>query len=114
PPSIARTRNVCWPSARLVKVAGELHAVDVCASSEHSKREPASLELKTKEAQLDATVPVGPESSVVSGGVVSVTTTVHATASGVRSIIPLYSDRAENVWTPGESPVYVIVLGQAV
>ena len=41
-------------------------------SSRHSKLEPASVELKSKLAEVELVLPVGPpEPSVVSGGVVS-------------------------------------------
>lgn len=72
-------------------------------SSEHSNREPGSLEPNVKLALVAAVGPDGPESIDVSGGVVSVTT-VHATASGVGSTSPFTTARAENVCTPGVRP----------
>ena len=45
-------------------------------SSEHWKVEPASLEVNAKLAEVEATVPEGPELSVVCGAVVSLCSTV--------------------------------------
>ena len=70
--SMARTRNVWLPAARPVWAVGELHAVyAVVESSEHSNLDPASLDVNPKLAEVDVTVPDGPEEIVVCGGVVS-------------------------------------------
>src|SRR4051794_40113942 len=69
--SIARTENVCAPSATPVSVFGGPHAVQAPASSRHWNVAPGSLELKPKTAVEDAVAPDGPLSIVVLGGVVS-------------------------------------------
>ena len=50
---------------------GELQAANAAVSSRHWKLDPASVELKSKLAEVELVVPLGPESIVVSGGVVS-------------------------------------------
>jgi hypothetical protein len=50
---------------------GEEQALKASPSMEHSKVESGSVEEKAKSAELLLTVPEGPESIVVSGGVVS-------------------------------------------
>ena len=57
-------------------------------SSEHWKLALASGEEKEKLAELEATVPEGPESETVSGGVVS---TVHVREAGEASVLPTAS-----------------------
>ena len=67
-------------------------------SSEHSKFAPASGEEKEKLAALDATVPLGPESSTVSGAIVS---TVHVRDAGDASALPTPSTaRTRNLCSP--------------
>jgi hypothetical protein len=50
---------------------GDVQAVNAAPSSEQAKVEPGSLDEKANEAELELTRPDGPESIVVSGGVVS-------------------------------------------
>ncbi len=59
------------PLVRAVYFLGEEQALKAALSSLHSKVEFASLEEKANVAELVLTVPEGPESMVVSGGVVS-------------------------------------------
>ena len=65
--SVARTVNVCEPSARPLYVWGEVHAVSAPPSSVQPKVEPVSVALKAKVADAEADVPDGPVSIVVSG-----------------------------------------------
>src|SRR5207245_2074642 len=69
-PSIARTWNVCAPSAT-VNVTGVGHATNAEPSSEHSKREPSSVAANATVAAVDAVAETGADVIVVSGGVVS-------------------------------------------
>src|SRR5215216_531536 len=67
-PSVARTSNVCGPSARPLKVAGLVQELKPAPSSEHSKVLPDSSAVKPKVASELAVRPEGPEVMVVSGG----------------------------------------------
>ena len=72
--SVAFTSKVWVPFARLLYVWGwgeEEHELKAALSREHTKVEPASEEEKVNEAFLLLTVPEGPVSMKVSGGVVS-------------------------------------------
>jgi hypothetical protein len=69
--SVARTANVCEPFARPEMACGDEQAVQLPASSRHSKVEPDSeLENANSAPRVDW-VSTGPESIVVSGAVVS-------------------------------------------
>ena len=57
--------------ARTVEVFGEPHDAKSPASSLHSNVEPSSVAWNAKVADVDDTVPTGPESMSVSGAVVS-------------------------------------------
>jgi hypothetical protein len=93
--SIARTWNVCEPSARDEYDCGDEHAAQVAPSSEHSKVA-VSVAVNERLAEWDVVVPDGPSVIVVSGGVVS--RTVHAVLAGVASVFPNESaPRTENV-----------------
>jgi hypothetical protein len=82
---------------------GGVHAPNATPSSEQSKREPASPAVKAKAAVLEATVPVGPESIVVSGAAVS---SVQVSSAGVGSALPAASiARARKLCGPSERPV---------
>ena len=72
--SIARTRKVWSPTARPVYSTGETHGAEA-PSSAQLKVESGSLDEKVKVA-LVSFESAGPESIVVSGGVVSADTTV--------------------------------------
>ena len=101
--SVARTRKVWAPWARPVSVRGEVQASQAPSSSLHSKvasgvgrAENASV------AVVDATVPVGPESIVVSGATVS---TVQVRVASVASVLPAASvARTRKVWAPWREP----------
>ena len=69
--SMARTWKVCEPMAKLVYFLGEVQLPKAAPSREHSKVEPASEEEKPNVAELLLVIAGGPESMVVSGGVVS-------------------------------------------
>src|SRR5215208_8476981 len=69
--SVAFTSKVWVPLAKPVYVVGDTQGL-VAASSLHWKVEFGSEEEKVNVATLLLTVPEGPESMVVSGGVVSV------------------------------------------
>ena len=68
--SLARTANVCWPSARFVYACGEVHAANAALSRRHSNVAPGSL-VKANDAVFVVMVPVGPLVIVVSGAAVS-------------------------------------------
>jgi hypothetical protein len=72
--SLARTSKVWLPSVKPEYDLGDEQAAQLLASRRHSNVEPDSLELNPKLAEVELTVPEGPEEMVVSGGVVSVTT----------------------------------------
>jgi hypothetical protein len=69
--SAARTSNVCDRLDSPVYDFGDEHAPQPDPSSWHSNVEPVSDDEKEKLADEPDTVPLGPESIVVSGGVVS-------------------------------------------
>jgi hypothetical protein len=68
--SLARTLNVCRPSARPVKRTGELHAVNSPASTAHSKSTGSSA-VKVKVAVVWLVGSAGRSLSVIVGAVVS-------------------------------------------
>src|SRR5689334_14883987 len=68
--SRARTAKACAPGASPVYACGEVHAPNAALSRLHSK-EPGSVAVKEKLASPLATVPVGADTSCVSGGCVS-------------------------------------------
>jgi len=68
---VALTEKVWEPMAKLVYFLGEEQALKGALSSLHSKVEFASEEEKVNVALFCFMVPEGPESMVVSGGVVS-------------------------------------------
>ena len=77
------------------------------ASSRHWNVEPVSDEVNAKLAELEVTVPDGPELIVVSGGVVSGggTFTVHVRVAGVASVFAAASvARTSNVCDPFARP----------
>src|SRR5438034_3088863 len=69
--SVALTAKVCAPCASPVYVVGEVQATYAALSRLHANVDPASFEENENVADVDATVPVGPETIDVSGGVVS-------------------------------------------
>src|SRR5205085_1302177 len=83
--SVARTWNVCEPSARLVRCLGDEQLAKEPASSLHSKVLPPSVELKLKSAVEVLLFAGGLELIVVSGATVS---TVHVYEAGVASVLP--------------------------
>ena len=73
--SVARTSNVCVPSARAgERVSGLEHALQLPPSIRHANVEPGSLELNEKAGVAWPDGLPGLESIVVSGGPVS---TIH-------------------------------------
>ena len=87
--SVARVEKVCAPTARELKDVGEAQSPHGRESSEHSKLELASFELKRKLALVEVVVAGGPESIEVLGEVVSlVTCTVQPRVAGVGSALP--------------------------
>ena len=80
-----------------------MHAVSAPPSSVQPKVEPVSVALNAKLADAEPTVPVGPASIVVSGGVVS---TVQVRLAGLGSVLPAGSVAATvNVCAPSASPL---------
>lgn len=75
--SVARTLKVCAPLARRVYVTGEVQLVKDPLSNLQAKVA-VSVAVKVKLAVDEATVPVGPEVIVVSGGVLSTVTVIFA------------------------------------
>ena len=66
--SFARTSNVCAPWPRPVNCFGEMQVANEVASTRHSNVAPASVSENPNIAVVEATVPVGPESIVGTGG----------------------------------------------
>src|SRR3954451_25429571 len=60
-PSVARTSNLCDPSARPLYAFGDVHAAHAPPSRRHWNVEPDSVDANTKLAKLVATVPLGPD-----------------------------------------------------
>ena len=75
--SRARTSNACCPSARPLYAAGEAQLANAAPSREHSNPATASLAANSNVAAVAATVPCGPATIVVSGGVVCDPPRVH-------------------------------------
>lgn len=69
--SVARTSKVCEPLESPVYDLGEVQAPHAPPSRRHSNVEPSSLEVNSKVADVEVTVPDGPEVMVTTGGVVS-------------------------------------------
>ena len=89
--SVALTWKLWEPLDKPVYVFGDTHELKAALSSLHSKVLPASEEEKVKVALFCLIVPEGPESMVVSGGVVSCgvgTFTVKVLEAGVASTLP--------------------------
>jgi hypothetical protein len=82
---------------------GEEQLVKLPESSLHSKVAPGSSEDNTNVAELEAVVPLGPESIVVSGAVASI---VHVRVAGLESTLPAASIALTvNVCAPSDRPV---------
>ena len=99
-PSRTRTRKRWSPSARPVRLRGEVHAASAAASSAQSKVAPlpASGDEKSKRAVVADTAPVGPMSMRVSGVDESM---VQAWLAGAASALPARSvARTARVWAP--------------
>ena len=75
------------PTPRPVYWRGDVQAANAAPSSEHWNVEPDSLEENSNVALVLVVDPVGPESIVVSGAVVS-GTTVHCRLAGESSALP--------------------------
>ncbi|XSF08636.1 hypothetical protein VZP55_30365 [Myxococcus faecalis] len=96
--SRARTCKVWLPCDSPVYVIGSVQPVKVAPSSAHSYVTPLSLESKSNVASVEAVVPDGPLTMVVSGATVS---TVHVRVAGVPSTLPALSRaRTASVWLP--------------
>ena len=103
--SVARTSNVCAPSASTAVVNGELHEPQAPPSTRHANVEPVSVAVNENVGVLSVVVPVGPAVIVVSGGVVS---TVNDRLAGVGSVLPAASvARTSNVCAPSASTAVV-------
>src|SRR5215208_5411554 len=104
--SVALTEKVCEPLAKPVYFLGDEQAPKAPPSSLHSKVELDSEEEKENVALFCFTVPEGPESMVVSGGVVS--------AGGEADVVKdhvLFVPRGlpARSFTPPEPPLMVAV-----
>src|SRR5918999_5531221 len=104
--SIARTRKGCSPTVRSVYSAGGSHSANGSASSEHSKVEPPSLELKLKIASVFGEDAAGLLWIVATGGVVSAVTRQVQLAGGVSKFPARATARTRSVWSPESSSVY--------
>jgi len=71
--SIPRTRNVCEPTGKPEYVFGELQVAKAAASNEHANVAPASGDENERVASAAVVEAAGPDSIVVSGGVLSTT-----------------------------------------
>src|SRR5918992_1260295 len=104
--SIARTRKVCWPTARPVNACGDVHGANAAVSSAHSNVEPASLETNPKLASDSGDGDSGITLSDVSGAVESGDWTVHVWVSGDASMLPAASTaRTRKLCWPVARPV---------
>src|ERR687895_709675 len=112
--SIARTRKVCWPTGRSVYSAGASQSANGSVSSEHSKVEPPSLELKLKIASVAGDDAAGLLWIVATGGVVSAVTRQVQLAGEVSKFPARSTARTRSVWSPESSSVYWTGSGQAV
>src|SRR5687767_4902364 len=83
-PSFARTSIVCWPAASPVRLSGDSHAAQPPVSSRHSKPAPGSFE-ENENVGSGPVKPEGPESTWVSGALVS---TVNDRWAGLASTFP--------------------------
>ena len=93
--SMARTANVCAPSASVVSVRGDVHAANCPSSSLHSNVEPGFVDVNANVGVLSLVAPVGPSANAVSGLTVS---TVKVRVAGEGSTLPAAScARTENV-----------------
>ena len=108
PAASSALKVAVWgPSDRPVKVFGDVQSAKGSESILHWTLavSEAGVPLKVKVAWLVAMVPVGPESIVVSGGVVS---TVKVRVAGVASWFPAASSALKvAVWGPSERPAKV-------
>ena len=96
--SVARTSNVCAPSASDPVVSGVEHEPHAPPSTRHSNVEPASSAENANVGVASFVGPDGPLSIVVSGAAVS---TVKLRDAGVGSTLPAGSvARTSNVWAP--------------
>jgi hypothetical protein len=91
--SAARTLNVCSPAVRSSRRTGDRHPAKVpgaapAESTRHSNRAPASSAVNANVAERSLIVPLGPESIVVSGAMVSI---VNARVPGLASMLPAAS-----------------------
>jgi len=69
--STARTKKVCVPSPNPVYLCGELHAPYAPPSRLHSKPTPCAEDENVKLAEVSLVRDLGPESMLVSGGVLA-------------------------------------------
>ena len=100
--SVARTSNVCEPSASAAVVNGDVQDAKAAASTRHSNVEPASVEVNVNVGVLSLVEPRGPAVIVVSGAVVS--TREACSVAGVASMLPAASvARTSNVCAPWAS-----------
>ena len=101
--SVARTSSAWAPTESPEYVAGLVQDVKVPPSRLHWNVDPASLEVKVKAAPVLLLGLGGPEVTVVSGGVRSIT---HERLAAVASTFPAGSmARTCNVWLPAAKPV---------
>ena len=99
---VARTENVWAPSARPVRLRGDVHAAQSAPSRRHSNVAAAVGELNAKEAVALLTVPLGPLSMLVSGG----PSMVQLELAGVASTLPAASRaRTSKVCEPAARPL---------
>src|SRR5215210_7420913 len=83
--SVARTSNVCAPSASGAVVSGAEQPLQAPPSTRHSNVVPSSSEEKPNVGVVSFVAPAGPESIVVSGGLLSTAKTRWA---GEASVFP--------------------------
>ncbi len=111
--SRARTAKVWDPCPSPVRVRGEVQTVHWAAPSRRHSSVPASEELKVKVAEVEATVPDGPDPAIVVVG--ACVSTVHVRSAGEASTLPTASRaRARNEAGPWPRPVRVRGDAQAV
>ena len=100
--SVARTWNVCDPSASAAVVNGEVQDANAAGVDLHSNVEPPSVEVNVNVGVLSLVVPSGGDVIVVFGAAVS---TVNVRDAGVASVLPAASvARTSNVCDPSVRP----------
>ena len=102
--SVARTRSLCSPTARPLSCLGDVQAVNASLSSAHSNVENSWLDEKAIDALVLSVSGSGPESIVVSGGVLSGAPNVTTSCGGSEPFSRLWNCCSAS-WFSAESRI---------